>query len=171
MKKKLLFVMILSCLLMIGCSCGKKEEIKEEKLADDEVVLEGIKYKLDQDDEGYGIKYKIASNFRKSVLVNAINYFSENINDSPYFVVRIYHYPDKDLEDSIKWSVEEFDKREAVKVGDREYTKIHFVNYNGAETNLYFYGKERTNYYVFVFTSSLDLSRLEEIFLKNVVIE
>ena len=167
MKKKvflLLFVFI--CLFIVGC--GKKEEKKDE-LADDEVILENIKYKLDQEDSEYGIKYKIASNFRKTVLVNAVNYFSENINNSPYFVVRIYHYTDKDLEESIKWSVETYDKREEVKVGDKDYTKIHFVNYNNAETNLYFYGKQRKEYYVFVFTSSLDLSRLEEIFLKSVV--
>ena len=166
MKKIILFLLVFVCLFTVGC--GKKEETKKEELAPDEVILENIKYKLDQEDSEYGIKYKIASNFRKTVLPNAVNYFSENINDSPYFVVRIYHYVDKDLEDSIKWSVDEFDKREAVAVGDREYTKIHFVNYNGAETNLYFYGKQRKEYYVFVFTSSLDLSRLEEIFLTNV---
>ena len=170
MKKKFLFLVIFICLFTIGCSC-KKEEKEENKLADDEVVLENIKYKLNQDEEGYGIKYKIASNFRKNVLINAINYFSENINDSPYFVIRIYHYTDKDLEASIKWSVEEYDKREEVKVGDRDYTKVHFVNYNKAETNLYFYGKGPKEYYVFVFTSSLDLSRLEEIFLNGVVFD
>lgn len=166
MKKRFLLLLVFICLLTIGCK--KEEEKKELKLADDEVILENIKYKLDQDEEGYGIKYKIASNFRKNVLVNAINYFSENINNSPYFVIRIYHYTDKDLEASIKWSVEEYDKREEVTVGDRNYTKIHFINYNKAETNLYFYGKGKKEYYVFVFTSSLDLSRLEEIFLNNV---
>lgn len=168
MKKTFLLLIVFVCLLTIGC--GKKEE-KGPTLEDDEVILENIKYKLDQEDSEYGIKYKIASNFRKSVLVNAVNYFSENINDSPYFVVRIYHYTDKDLEASIKWSVEEYDKREDVKVGDRDYTKVHFINYNGAETNLYFYGKGPKEYYVFVFTSSLDLSRLEEIFLNGVVFD
>lgn len=168
MKTKYLLLIVIACFLIVGC--GKKEEKEDVKdaLASDEVVLQDIKYKLDQDDEGYGIKYKIASNFRRSDLINAINYFSEKINGSSYFVIRIYHYTDKDLEASIKWSVEEYDKREEVKVGDREYTKIHFVNYNGAETNLYFYGKGPKEYYVFVFTSSLDLSRLEEIFLKGV---
>ena len=165
MKNKVLLLIILCfCLLIVGC--GKKDE-----LPSDEVLLEGIKYKLDQDDEEYGIKYKIASNFRKSVLINAVNYFSEKINDSSYFVIRIYHYTDKDLEASIKWSVEDYDKREEVTVGDRNYTKIHFVNYNKAETNLYFYGKGPKEYYVFVFTSSLDLSRLEEIFLNNIVFD
>ena len=164
--KKILLLLIIFSLFLVGC--GKKEDKKKDELASDEVILENIKYKLDQEDSEYGIKYKIASNFRKTVLPNAINYFSEKINGSSYFVVRIYHYVDKDLEDSIKWSVDEFDKREAVSVGDREYTKIHFVNYNKAETNLYFYGKQRKEYYVFVFTSSLDLSRLEEIFLTNV---
>ena len=168
MKKVFLLLFVFICLLTIGCS--KKEE-KWPSLADDEVILENIKYKLDQDEEGYGIKYKIASNFTKTVLPNAINYFSEKINESPYFVIRIYHYTDKDLEASIKWSVEEYDKREEVKVGEREYTKIHFVNYNKAETNLYFYERGPKEYYVYVFTSSLDLSRLEEIFLNSVSYE
>ena len=84
MKKKVLLLIILCfCFLIVGC--GKKEN-DENKLADDEVVLEGIKYKLDQDDEGYDIKSKVASNFRRTDLVNAINYFSENINGSAYFV-------------------------------------------------------------------------------------
>lgn len=166
--KKILLLITIIVIFTVGCSCSKDEG---PKLASDEVVLENIKYKLDQDDSEYGIKYKIASNFRKTVLVNAVNYFSENINDSPYFVVRIYHYTDKDLEASIKWSVDDYDKREDVKVGDREYTKVHFVNYNKAETNLYFYGKGPKEYYVYVFTSSLDLSRLEEIFLNSVVYE
>ena len=142
MKKIFLLLFVFVCLFVVGC--GKEE--KGPSLADDEVILENIKYKLDQEDSEYGIKYKIASNFRKSVLINAINYFSENINGSPYFVVRIYHYTDKNLEQSIKWSVEEYDRREDVKVGDRDYTKVHFINYNGAETNVYFYGKGPKEY-------------------------
>ena len=166
MRKKVILLLMIVCLLLVGC--GKKEEKGEVELPNDEVILENIKYKLDQDDSEYGIKYKVASNFRKNVLINAVNYFSENINDSPYFVIRIYHYTDKNLEESIKWSVEDYDKREEVKVGDREYTKVHFINYNKAETNLYFYEKAKKEFYVFVFTSSLDLSRLEEIFLNGV---
>lgn len=165
MKKILLLIMLFSCLLIIGC--GKKEDTNEE-LANDEVILEGIKYKLDQDDEEYGIKYKVASNFRKSVMINAINYFSEKINDSEYFVMRIYHYTNKNLEESINWSVDKYDKREEVTVGDRNYTKVHFVNYNDAETNLYFYQKGKKEYYVYVFTARIDLTRLEEIFLNSV---
>lgn len=171
MKKKLGLLLVVFMVLITVVGCGKKENENNEKedvLLEDEVILENIKYKLDQDDEGYGIKYKIANNFRRQDLVNAINYFSENINDSPYFVIRIYHYTDKNLEESIKWSVDEYDKREDVKVGDRNFTKVHFVNYNNAETNLYFYEKAPKEHYVFVFTSSIDLSRLEDIFLKSV---
>lgn len=165
MKKVFLLLIIFTCVFMVACS--KKEE-KKDDLPSDVVVLENIKYKLDQNEEGYGIRYKIASNFRKTVLTNAINYFSENINGSPYFVIRIYHYTNKNLEESIKWSVDEYDKREEVKVGEKDYTKVHFINYNGAETDLYFYEKGKKEYYVFVFTSSLDLSRLEDIFLNNI---
>ena len=95
MKKKLGLLLVVFMVLITVVGCGKKENENNEKedvLLEDEVILENIKYKLDQDDEGYGIKYKIANNFRRQDLVNAINYFSENINDSPYFVIRIYHY-------------------------------------------------------------------------------
>lgn len=70
--KRFFKIFILVSILLIGC--GKKEDIPmEEQLADDEVVLENIKYKLDKDETGYGISYKIAENFRKTELINAIN--------------------------------------------------------------------------------------------------
>ena len=159
MKKLLLFLLMLS-IILIGCS-------KEEKLKDDEVILENIKYQLNKEEEGYGIKYKIASNFRKSVMINAINYYSENIDGSAYFVIRIYQYPNKDIEYAIKDSVESYEKKEEVKVGDLTYTKVYFTNYNNAKTHLYYY-KHNNTVYTFVFTAHIDLSRLEDIFLKNI---
>ena len=104
MKKSLLIIiMVLSIFLITGC--GKKENKNNEPkntLAEDEVVLENIKYKSDQDDSEYGIDYKIASNFRKTVLVNAVNYYSEKINDVSYFVIRIFHYNKKSIDYAIK---------------------------------------------------------------------
>ncbi len=171
MRKKLLFIVFIILFSLVLTGCGKKEEKeKEERLPDDTVVLEGITYKLDQEDTGYGIKYKIASNFRRSDMVNAINYFSEKIGDSSYFVIRIYQYPNKDIEYAIKDSVDNVEKREIVTVGDKEYTKVYFTNYNGAKTHLYYYKYDKT-VYTFVFTASIDLSRLEDIFLKGVVYE
>ena len=170
MKRKIFIGLILVLLLVTGC--GKKQAPKEKKdtLAKDEVVLENIKYKLDQDDEGYGLKYKIASNFRRSNMINAINYFSEEIDGSSYFVIRIYEYPNKDIEYAIKDSVETVEKREEVKVGDKEYTKVYFTNYNGAKTHLFYYTYNKTTY-TFVFTARIDLSRLENIFLTNIKYE
>lgn len=129
--------------------------------------MEGITYKLNQEEEGYGIKYKIASNFRKSVLPNAINYLSENINDSAYFVIRFYSYPYKSIEYAIKDSVEEYEEKTKVQIGDLKYTKVKFTNYNDAKTNLYYY-KHKKTVYTFVFTAGVDLSRLENIFLTNI---
>lgn len=168
MKKKYLVIIVtlFLCITLVGCgSKGEKEE--EPVLADDEVVLENIKYKLDQDESEYGIKYKIASNFSKTTMINAVNYFSEKINDSAYFVIRIYQYPGKDIEYAIKDSVETVEKREEVKVGDLTYTKVYFTNYNDAKTHLYYYTYNDTTY-TFVFTAGIDLSRLEDIFLKNI---
>ena len=175
MNKKYLLIILVLLFAITLTGCGKKEEKKkeekqEEQLASDTVILEGITYKLDQDDTGYGIKYKVASNFRRSDLINAINYFSEKINDSSYFVIRIYRYQNKDIEYAIKDSVSEVEKREQVMVGDKEYTKVYFTNYNGAKTHLYYYTYNKTTY-TFVFTAGIDLSRLEDIFLKGIVYE
>lgn len=167
MKKKIFLILLLMSLFTLT-SCGKNEE--KEELADDTVILENIKYQLNQDEEGYGIKYKIASNFRKSVLINAINYFSENINDRAYFVIRIYQYKNKTMDYAIKDSVPEYDKKEEKIINNLDYTMVHFINYNGANTNVY-YHKHNKDIYAFVFTAGIDLSRLEKIFLNSIQYE
>ena len=85
MKKRLLISLLVVLSLFMISACGKKETPKkvEPKLAADEVVLENIKYKLDQEDSEYGISYKIASNFRKSEMINAVNYFSASAFQKP----------------------------------------------------------------------------------------
>ena len=166
--KKIFNVLIILFISITLTACGSKEE----NIPEDEVTLEGITYKLDQDDKGYGLKYKVASNFRRTDLINAINYYSEKINGSSYFVIRIYKYPGKDLEYAINDSVDKdlIESREEVTIGNKTYTKVHFTNYNGAKTNLFYYEFNKT-YYTFVFTASIDLSRLEYIFLTNVIYE
>ena len=171
--KRIFSLLIILFIALTLTACGSKEEKKEEaKIPDDEVTLEGITYKLNQDDTGYGLKYKVASNFRRTDLINAINYYSEKINGSSYFVIRIYKYPGKDLEYAINDSVEKdkIESREEVTIGDKTYTKVHFTNYNGAKTNLFYY-KYKDTYYTYVFTASIDLSRLENIFLTNITYE
>ena len=173
MKKFLLILLIMLSLFMIS-GCGKKntEEKKEEEvkevLADDEVVLENIKYKLDQDDSSYKIDYKIASNFRKTVLTNAVNYFSENIDDQAYFVIRIFYYKNKSIDYAIKDTTESYDKKYEIEIGDKKYTVVHFVNFTGADVELYYY-KHKKDVYAYCFTSHIDLTRLRDIFLKSVV--
>lgn len=172
MKKKLkiflVLIIIFACL--IGCTSKKKKEEKVLNLLDDEVILENINYKLDKEESEYGIKYRIASNFRKTSLTNAINYFSEDINDSPYFVIRIFHYKNKSIDYAINDSTESYDKKEDVKINNIDYTKVHFINYTKADVNIYFH-KHNEDVYAFVFTSGLDLSRLEDIFLKSISYE
>lgn len=166
MKKLLLILLVLFTFLLVGCSNSSS---KQEELKDNEVILEGIKYKLDQDETGYGIKYKIASNFRKSEMINAINYFSENIDNRAYFVIRIFHYKNKSVEYAIKDTTTSYDKKWETKMGNLDYTVVHFVNPIGenVETKIY-YHKSGKDVYAFCFTAAIDLSRLEEIFLKSV---
>ena len=166
--KKLFKYLILFILVISLLGCKKKEE--EIVLADDEVILENIMYKLDQDDNGYDLKYKIASNFRRSNMINAINYFSEKIDDRSYFVIRILQYKNKDINYAIKDSTEnKYLSKEEVKVGDLNYTKVRFKNPIGEETytNIYYY-RNKKDTYAFVFTAVIDLSRLENIFLTQI---
>lgn len=165
-----IFILLFVCICLIGC--GKKNKQEENKLQDDEVILRGIEYKLNQDDMSYGIKYKVANNFRKTDTGNAINYFSENIDDQPYFVYRIFYYKNKSIDYAIKDTTTSYDKKYDTKVGDLNYTVVHFVNPIGVnvETNIYYY-KHNKDTYAFCFTSNIDLSRLEDIFLKSIVYE
>ncbi len=176
MKKyvKLLLVLLV-VITMVGC---KKEEPKKkdntttttkEVLADDEVIVKGIKYKLDQEDTVHGIKVKVASNFRKVDQVAAMSFFSEKIDGSSYFVIRIFKYTNKDIEYAIKDITGE-DKeytREQKTLDGKEYTYLHFFDFYGQDVDVYYY-KVGKNIYAITFNSKEDVSRLEEIFLKNI---
>ncbi|MBR4178751.1 MAG: hypothetical protein IKR57_05350 [Bacilli bacterium] len=168
MKKVVVILLMFLSIFMIS-GCGKEKE-KKDVLADDEVILEGIKYKLDQDTSEYGIDFKIANNFRRVDNGNAISYHSEKIDGASYFVFRIFHYKKKSIDYAIKDTTIEYDKKYETKIGDLDYTVVHFVNPigEGIETNIYYY-KHGKDVYAFCFTSSIDLSRLEDIFLKSIV--
>ena len=56
---KILTVIFISLILL---ACGKKTP-EEPKMADDEVVINNKLYKLNKEESGYGISYKIDSNF------------------------------------------------------------------------------------------------------------
>jgi hypothetical protein len=167
---KKLLVVLFTILLLVGC--GKKEEtIESKKLADDEVMLEEILYKFDQDAEYHGLKYKVASNLRLRDTGNAYNYFSEEIDGSSYFVFRIFYYGNKDIDYAVKDTTDNtFDSRKETKVGDLDYTVVRFKNPIGENTytNIYYY-KNNSDVYAFCFTSAIDVSRLEEVFLKHVI--
>lgn len=166
---KLVLILIMAFIL-IGCGKDNDDEPKEEVLESDTVILENIKYKLDQDDNEYGINYKIASNFRKTDMGNAINYFSENINDQPYFVIRMFYYKNKTIDYAINDTTESYDKKFEEKVNDLDYTVVHFINYTGADVNIY-YHQNNNDVYAFCFTAGIDITRLKDIFLSSIVYE
>ena len=171
MKKKILVLLVLFIALIIT-GCSKKDNPKKDELANDEVILENIKYKLDQDTSEYGLNFKIAENFRKRDTGNAINYFSEEIDGSSYFVIRIFRYKNKDINYAIKDTTSSYDKKYEKQIGDKTYTVVHFVNPigNNVETELFYYTSNKTTYaYCFTANASLDLTRLQEIFLNNIV--
>lgn len=167
MKKgvKIILTILVICML---CACGKKERNEEEVINPNAVTLNGITYVLEQDDSEYGLNYKVASNFRKTNTGNAINYFSEKVDGSEYFVFRIFHYDNKDIEYAIKDTTTEYDNRREETINGITYTVVHFTNFNNANTNLYYYTSNNTTY-AFCFTSHIDISKLVEVFLSNVV--
>ena len=171
MKKKI-FLFLLTILLVFeitGCSCSRKVE-PEQKLADDEVIVNDTLYKLDQDESGYGITYKIATNFRKWDSGNALNYFGRigDTNESN-FVIRVFYYKNKTIDYAIKDTTEnKFDSKEEVEINGQKYTKVHFENYNGANTYLFYY-KHNKDVYAYCFTANEEIERLENIFLSQVI--
>ena len=168
MKKKIFLVLLIAISLFLtsGCTSTKKEELK---LADDEVIINNKMYKLNQDENGYGIKYKIASNFIKRDTGNALNYYAEkNEDNSSDFVIRIFHYKNKSLDYAIKDTVEKYDSKAEVEINGLKYTKLHFVNYNNANTYLFYYELNK-DVYVFCFTAWNEEERLENIFMNQIV--
>ena len=171
--KKILLV-LLTVLLLTGC--GKKVEeqgnnIQEPKLAEDEIVLENIKYKFDQDANYNGINYKVASNLRVRDSGNAMNYFSEEIDGSSYFVFRIFYYKNKDINYAIKDTTDNnYLEKKEVTIDDKTYTVVRFKNPIGDEiyTDMLYY-RNKKDTYAYCFTAKIDLTELEELFLKNVV--
>lgn len=169
--KKVFLSIIMILLLFTISSCGskKQEENSSPVLADDEYMINDILYKIDQSESGYGIDYKIASNFRKVDSGNALNYYSQkDENGSSQFVIRIFHYKNKSIDYAIKDTTESYDSKEEIEIEGVKYTKVHFTNFNDANTYL-FYHKYKKDVYVFCFTASNEEERLENIFLRQIV--
>ena len=163
---KIILLVLIVFLILVGC--GKKENLNENTLADDEVVIGGKTYKLNQDETGYGINYKIASNFVFRDTGNALNYYAErNEDNTSDFVIRIFHYKNKSLDYAIKDTVTEYDSKTEVEINGVKYTKLHFTNYNNANTYLFYY-EYKKDIYVFCFTAWQEEERLENIFLNRV---
>ncbi len=166
MKKILLVLLII--MLMIGCAKKANEEVK---LAEDEVVINNKMYKLNQDEKGYGINYKIDSYFRKVDSGNALNYYApKNEDGTSDFVIRVFYYKNKSLDYVIKDTVEKYDSKSEVEINGLKYTKVHFTNYNDANTYLFYY-KHNKDIYVFCFTAWTEQERLENVFLSQIVYE
>lgn len=172
-KRKLIGLLLLALVAVFLVSgCGKKEEPKKEEekvLADDEYVYNDVLYKINVDETGYGIKYKIASNFRKVDSGNALNYYSQrNEDNSSNFVIRMFKYKNKDIKYAIKDTTDnKYDNKSEVEINGVKYTKIHFTNFNNANTYIFYHTHKKTTY-AFCFTAWVEEERLENIFLSQI---
>lgn len=167
--KKILLSILTIILLFATFGCGPKKE--EQKLAEDEVIINNKLYKLNQDETGYGINYNIDASFRKVDTGNALNYYApKNEDNTSDFVIRIFHYKNKTLDYVIKDTVEKYDSKEEVEINGLQYTKVHFTNYNDANTYLFYYQKNK-DIYAYCFTAWKEEERLENVFLSQISYE
>lgn len=167
-KKLLIGTITIIVLIIIGVvvffflSNNKKEEVLE----DNEVKIEKTIFRLDQEEERYGIHYKVDHRFRKARLPKYNIYYSSGIHKSPFFTIKIYRYNNKSLEEVIKDTIEKYDKKEKKKINDIKYT-LTYSKYLKHNVKTYYYKKN--NYiYVFSFSSDIDISRLEKIFMEQI---
>ena len=165
--KKFLLLVLISLLFLSGC--GKKEEQKKEKeVIEEGIVINGVKYELNQEENEYGIKFMIASNFDKKSYINSLGYFSElDKNDnSPVFVIRVFKYENKTIKEAIKDLTDKDLTGEEIKVGDVDYTYVKTDN----DIEEYFHKKDKY-IYAFTFIGKQDISKLKNEFLNNIVFD
>ena len=166
MKRVIKYILLLSAILFLF-GCSKEEKQTVERPHPDDVIIDNINYKLDYHEEEYNIKYRVAKNFKKTVLKNSINYFSDNKNKESNFVIRVLYYPSKDINYAIKDSVTNYDKKYEKTINNKKYIVVHFKNSEKEETNIYYYTHGK-NTYAFAFTFKEDISLLENKFLQRV---
>jgi len=159
MKKYLkILVIIFFSFFLVSCFNNKDK---------DEVIFENNIYKFNQDEEEFGIKYKVASNLKKTILSNSINYSKEYISDELYFAIRLLYYKDISIDDAIDFVTPLYDDKYDANINNIDYTALHSVDNENADVNIY-YHKHNEDVYIFEFTSSFDISKLIKIFLSNV---
>lgn len=175
--KKIFSVLLILVMIFVltGCGCTRKDVKKEEPevtLADDELLFDGILYKFDKEENNYGITYKVSSNMRLWDSGNAYNYFSvKQENETDAFIIRVFHYKNKNVDYAIKDTTDnDYESKEEVELDGRKYTKVHLKNPGGATTYLFYYNYKK-DVYAYCFTSSNEVERLENIFLRLVEYE
>ena len=156
--KRFISLLIVIIMIMIITGCNKKKEVE------DGIVVNNVRYVLNQDDEAYTLKIKVASNFNKVVYPNAISYYSEKVDGEYNFVIRIFQYKNFNIEKIVKDLTGEELETSKVTLFDKEYDYVKTDN----NINIYIY-KDKNYSYAITFTSKGDVEVLTQEFMKNVI--
>lgn len=162
-------ILLIALAILLLCSCGKKKGNEKEKNPN-EIVESGITYIVDQDDEAYNIKYKVASNFERRNLINCVSYYSEKIDNEYNFIIRIFKYDKKATYESVIKDLT--DKKldyEDVLVNDVEYKFAVYETDSGSGDIEIFIKKLKNEMYAFTFLAKDDINILEDVFLKGII--
>ena len=168
MKKK--FVVLGIIVLLIAILIGIYLFFSNREKDYTTVVLDKTTYELIEDEYEYDIHYKIDNNFKKVKLPMYVSYYSNGVKGSPYFLIKIYRYTDKSMNEVIKYTVGKYDKKKNIKINDLEYTVVNSKDILNRNIKAY-YHKQNNHIYVFYFNARIDISKLEKAFLHNIVYE
>ena len=177
MKKKvlligLIFVMLLGCLLgLTGCG-AKKEEKKEEQVAEvvDEslIKINGHEFKLDTETTFKDVSYTTSAGFKKADFNRYIQYYYQDEEDGNLLYFRIFYYENKDI--AASFADLGLDKKIALtdeKTDNFEYKSYVEPRNDGGTIHCYFVDYKGSTY-VISFISKYDIKDYETKVMKSI---
>ena len=165
MKKKLI-ILLLSIFIIAGCSCSKKEELKEENKTNENTNIVNIDNKsieLNKEDNHYNLYYKYNEKEFKSELLEQYKYLEYTSSNKEIVTIKLMYYKNKSINNIMDGTGYELKDK---KIGNTDYKYFEFYE-EEILTHSYVYNYNNDTYTI-NFASNTDMNSLEEIFMKNV---
>ena len=179
MKKKILFISLISLVLIVGLfvltGCGAKNEGEEnntEEPVDESLVkINELEFHLDKEEEFKGIKYAISEDFIKAehdISIPYIQYSYRQEDGTNLLFLRIFYYENKDN----NYALNDLGKDENVTLVDGKTDNIEYKVYeepreDGGTIHFYFINKDGSTYAI-NFVSKYDIKDFENKVLNSI---